>query len=196
MKKLVVPAEVAEYIENPDFLFKLENQRLHCSCGTCSLRAVLGLQFDYDVREKSLWEYKRRVFDKGMINGIQPREIASIFKSVGRRSKRDIKVFSSRNGDIKQLEYITHLRATPIIHRELHEDDLDSHYEVVIGINKKEVYLFNPANNLETSGFYKKSFSEFMDSWWPHSKFSGERWYLAAIEKDEKLPKNFKGRYL
>jgi len=158
------------------------------------------MEFGYEVKEKSLWEYKRRIFNEGMKNGTQPKQMAELLRRIGKRKlKENLKIFVTRKGNGKQLEYLLSIEALPIIHRGFHEEDGEGHYEVVLGIDRKtsSIYLYNSANNVKTSGFYRKSMDEFMRFWWPNPKLGGERWYLVAVERDEKLPSSrFRGKYL
>ena len=203
-KKIIIPKLVVENSYEPDFIRKLEPQKNKNSCGTCALRAILGLEYGYEISEKNLWEYKRRVSGTGITPGTGPSEIAKIMHRIDKRGlKIGLKVFMTCNGDPEQLRYFLRNVSMPIIHRKFHEgidekEKKDGHYEVVLGLDKKdsgEIYLYNSAGGYETSGFYKRSIKEFLDFWWPYAKH-GERWYLAAIPKEEKLPSNFRGKYM
>jgi len=167
---------------------------------TSSIRNSLSLSFNCDIPEIELWEPAQRIYDdmgmkrKILRDGIGPMAMAKLIKTIGREKlKKELKVFMTPKGNIQQLEHFLAGGISPIIHRSFLEGDCGGHYETIIGIDNTHIYMFNPANDKETSGVHKKTLKEFDKKWWP---FDNERWFLAGYPADVILPlEKFRGRY-
>jgi len=164
------------------------------SCGTCCIRTVLLLNYRIMSREQDMWKLMKETLDvKGDIkDGTSPMQIAGIMRHIHSKEKLTykekeiggLKFFMSSRGDLGQLKYWTDNGLLPIINRPRHENNWGNHYEVVLGLDKDFVYLYNPANYASTSGFHKRRSEEFMSHWWLNTH-GNDRWYITAVPETE-----------
>jgi hypothetical protein len=179
---------------------RLTLQKNENTCGIASIRNSFFLSFNCDIPERELWGPAQKIYDdrgmkrKILRDGIGPMAMAELIKNIGREKlKKELKVFMTPRGNIQQLEHFLAGGISPIIHRSFLEGDCGGHYETVIGIDNNYIYMFNPANDSETSGIHKKTLEEFDEKWWP---FDNEQWFLAYYLADVILSrKKFKGKY-
>jgi len=184
-----------DYRQNGLALQKHDN-----TCGIASIRNSLLLSFDYNLSEEELLESAQKIYDdlrmkRRILNdGIGPIAMAKLIRAIGReRLNKELKVFMTPHGNINQLEYFLAINIAPIIHRPFWEGDCDGHYEIIIGTDNSNVYLFNSARDTETSGVHKKTLEDFEKKWW---LFEGEKWFLAYYPVDIALSREtFKGGY-
>ena len=168
--------------------------------GIASIRNSFCISFNYSLPELDLWKPAQKIYDDAGIkrkilqDGIGPLAMAKLIKDIGREKlKKEFKVFMTPNGNIKQLEHLLKEGIVPIIHRSFWEGDCGGHYEIVIGTDNKNIYLFNSANDAETSGIYKKTLEDFDKKWW---LFEDEKWFLAYYPSNVILPREkFGGKY-
>lgn len=186
---------------------KIDSQKGKNTCGLACLRNSFLLSYGKVISERNLRETAQAIYtaynkkDRIGMDGIGPWGIAKLMhEDLADLTGMDFKVFMTNNGTLDQLEYFLKLGTYPIIHREFHEvrpeDQTDplGHFEMVLKVDKKNVYLHNPAREVRTSGFHVKSRKHFDDKWWD---FKGERWFLAHYPVTETLPrKEFNGKYM
>jgi len=194
-----IPEEVLSHIKYSSLLDNLEFQRKEDSCGLSSARSMLRLQWGIKTEEAYLEELMKEYNIKEIeIEGIEPRNLAKLIHHIGKENQMDLKVFCIEKGDYNQLDWLRDNNILPITHRKTRESNNIEHYEICLGSDKENIFLYNSYPDLSSSGFYKVSKSDFIKDWWPVRKLiRKERWYLGTIERKKDLPKNlFNEEYL
>jgi len=190
---------VLSHINYPLLLNRVKPQRTGDSCGLSSMRSVFLLQFGIETKERDLEKLMKRFHMEELEgNGIGPKDLANLMHYVSEKNKIDTKVFVTGKGNYSQLKWLNEKNILPITHRKTREGNNVEHYEICLGPNEREIFLYNSYSHLSSSGFYKVSKPNFLKEWWPVMRPEGrEKWYLAVIKGDMELPtRMFNGKYL
>jgi|GEM_PF-7071785 len=192
-----IPEPVLLKLNHPEYIPTLTRQINGDSCGPNSLNTVLKLEYGIVLSEKILWYFNNLKKMPPIKNrGSGPKGIAALMHLF----EKDIlgipsKVFMTTQGSLEHLDYLLEQKHLPIMHRFLHEDNSGGHYETVIGLDNRFVYMHDPARYNQISGIHKMEHERFMEYWWPLGK-NRERWFLVMIQGNESLPDFFKGKYM
>ena len=211
-----IPENVLLSVPHPELFPYIETQCCTDSCSTASIRTRILLKYGKKIDEPSLWEMNsyrkvKRLRGNGLINdGLGPAEVAEVIKNVENKFfKNEVKLFSTTNGTISQLETYLANKEFPMIVRPWgyapwEVGGLDTHYELVWAVDGENVYLCNSENGARNMGLHSFGHEDFLE-WWAYGheglgknkNTHYERWYAVPVPKNDKLPKDFfKGKYL
>ena len=190
-----IPEKIILRVPHPEYFPLFGEQFNDNTCGCNSLKAMLMIEYGKPYTEAKIWNKGKdpeKIKDK---EGIGPADIARIIKTIGkRRFGKNLKVFATNYGDIRQLNYFLDRKQFPIINRPWYGPERGNHFELVLGIDNKDVYMHNPSPNCKDSGLHRMNRRQFGD-WWTVGKYEF-KWYLAPIPVEHKLPKYFRGRFV
>jgi predicted double-glycine peptidase len=180
-------------ISNLELIPYFRTQIHQNSCGSSCLRDLIMLNYGLLIYEKKLWEINNQILDKkgGIGQGFMHVDMARVVNYFAEKENKPERMFLTQEGTLENIEELLRDKRYPIINRPWTEDDSGgSHYEIVLSYDKENIILFNPANQVETTGIYKIEKEKFEEFW----KINEERRFLVMLEPGVKT--KIKGKYL
>jgi len=204
-----IPEEVLTRAKYPQFFPYFRQQLNYDSCGLNALRNVFMASHGAVLDESILIQIAERQFGiridgVGVPNIFMPRLICYFNETI---SREHLKIFTSAEGTLEQLDYLTANGYTPIINSYRPEiGENTTHYEAFFGFRREsqdeygDVYgiLYNSYWQPKgTRGFHKVRKDDFMRYWHCDGQCGDPKgyWFVGAVN-GLPLPHNFKGELL
>lgn len=201
-----IPEEVLTQAKYPQYFPYFRQQLNYDSCGLNAVRNVFMVSHGAVLGESDLIQMAERQFGiriegTGVPNIFMPRLIRHVNEIIAREH---LKIFTSANGTLEHLDYLTVNGYIPIINSYRPEiGENTTHYETFFGFTRpsrdkdSEIYgiLYNSYwQPKDTIGFHKVRRDDLMKYWHCGGQCGDPKgqWFVGAVN-GLPLPNNFKG---